>query len=153
MSRWFAILLSSFILSGCVPASYTYFRNYTDHPVEIRYSINESVHHVNVQPVKYQNEMLELKKGTWRKLKGELAVNYSNEMVTLVVPAHSTALLPGSYSRGGAVVLKQGNTTDTIVVHRQNHYQSKFQNKSLGFPVVWIRYYDLQTPLTRETNP
>jgi hypothetical protein len=138
VSRWLTILLTSFILPGCVPASYTYFRNYTDQPVEIRYSITESVHQVNVYPVKYQPEMLELKKGTWRRLKGELAVSYSNGLMTVVVPAHSTVLLPRYYSREGSVVLKQGEMTDTIVVNRQNQYQSKFQNKSSGFPVVWI---------------
>jgi hypothetical protein len=145
--------LSGFILSGCVPASYTFFRNYTNQPVEIRYSISEFVHSVNVQPVNYHDEMLELKKSTWRKLKGELPVNYSNGVVTFVVPPHCTALLPRPYSHGGAVVLKQGEVTDTILVYRQNHYQSKFQNKSSGFPVVWIHYYDLQKPLTREANP
>lgn len=97
--------------------------------------------------------MLELKKGTWRRLKGELAVSYWNGLMTVVVPAHSTVLLPRYYPREGSVVLKQGEMTDTIVVNHQNQYQSKFQNKSLGFPVVWIRYYDLQKPLTRETNP
>jgi hypothetical protein len=153
MFRWMTIILISFVLTGCTMISFTYFRNLTSQPVVLKYySQREYSYQHKPTTVDYQNEILPIKKSTWKHLKDSLPIVYNGSEARIVLPARSTVLIPRRGYYDSMVVLSQAELTDTIKIFGLSKSANRFQNKTVGFPVSWIYYYDLQTPLNRQSR-
>jgi hypothetical protein len=142
MFRWLAILFSCFILNGCTLAFVAYFRNLTDKPVEIWFSPGEyGLKHIKT--VRYSHQILEMKWGTYKRLKDSLPVILYNEtQASLIVPAGSTIEFPMGTTAGTPIFLKQEGKVDTIKSDHATEKDKQFQHKMVGFPVKSMSYFD-----------
>ncbi|HEV7779855.1 MAG TPA: hypothetical protein VGO58_01245 [Chitinophagaceae bacterium] len=144
MFRWLAILLISFMLSGCTMISFTYFRNYTDQPVDIVYSTSNLPFQTYTRAARFRNSLVPIERNIWKRLNDSLPIIYYGSVAILTVPPRSTILVPRELLYDTLVLLRQVSRTDTIRFTKYPLSMSGLQYKGVGFPVTSIYYYDFK---------
>lgn len=142
MRRWLLIVLTSFTFTGCTMVYMSFFRNYSEQPVQIEFQAPTGKYSERPKTIRYRNEILEIKWKAYKQVNDSLPVSFYNARATITVPAGSTVLLPRFMLHDSLVILKQQNRIDSVSHYGSLHNRNIFQYKNVGFPVKTIFYYD-----------
>jgi hypothetical protein len=147
MFRHLFILLTCFMLSGCTVITLTYFRNFSNEPVDIWFLPNESrgSYSGSFHPPThffYSKEIEPINGRMWKKMKDSMSILYKDKIAIITIPPNTTAQMPrGSFD--GKIYIKQAARTDTIWLDKIDR-STGLRYKSGGFPIRSILYYDHQ---------
>ena len=93
MKKWFALVLLSFILSGCTLAEFFCIRNYTNQPMQISFPEKSFHHGFQIEIKNWLLTENEIKSDSFLRYFKTWKKSVKNNRVEFTVPAQSTVYL------------------------------------------------------------
>jgi len=139
ISSFFSLAILLALLNSCSFSIMSYIRNFSSDPliVEIKILSQTSLKAIHIP---YTDQVLKIRKKTYKSLKDSLSVNrIDSTSISFVIPGNSTALLwPPVYVHSGdlhflSAITRQGSFSDTIKMDSKEKLKSAYQTVYYDF--------------------